>query len=100
MQTRDQHELAKALQHMYSGLERTHGIWTAKKRYILNVHNSEGVQYAEPKLKVMGVEAVKSSTPQVCRDRFKEIFNVILLQGEQATQHFLKEFKKEFYGPK
>jgi len=41
------------------------GIWTAKKRYILNVHNSEGVQYEEPKLKMMGIEAVKSSTPQV-----------------------------------
>ena len=50
------------------------GIWTAKKRYILNVHNSEGVQYAEPKLKIMGIEAIKSSTPEVCRDKFKEIF--------------------------
>ena len=38
------------------------GIWTAKKRYVLNVHNSEGVQYAEPKLKIMGLEVVKSST--------------------------------------
>ena len=42
------------------------GIWTAKKRYILNVHNNEGVQYAEPKIKMMGIEAIKSSTPQVC----------------------------------
>ena len=42
------------------------GIWTAKKRYILNVHDSEGVRYNEPKLKIMGIEAVKSSTPQVC----------------------------------
>ena len=39
------------------------GIWTAKKRYILNVYNSEGVDYDEPKLKIMGIEAVKSSTP-------------------------------------
>lgn len=72
------------------------GIWVAKKRYILNVHNNEGVQYAEPKLKIMGIEAVKSSTPQVCRDKFKEIFRVIIDDGELATQQFLKEFKREF----
>ena len=44
----------------------------------------------------MGVEAVKSSTPQVCRDKFKEIFKIILLEGEQATQQFLREFRKHF----
>ena len=48
------------------------GIWMAKKRYILNVHNNEGVQYAEPKLKMMGIEAIKSSTPSVVRDKMKE----------------------------
>ena len=47
------------------------GIWTAKKRYILNVHNSEGVQYAEPKLKMMGIEAVKSSTPKFVVTRLR-----------------------------
>ena len=72
------------------------GIWVAKKRYILNVHNNEGVQYAQPKLKIMGIEAVKSSTPQVCRDKFKEIFRVIIDEGEEATQKFIKEFKREF----
>ena len=71
-------------------------IWIAKKRYFMQVHDNEGVRYAEPKLKVMGVEAVKSSTPQICRDKFKQIFNVILTKGEQATQHFLREFKIEF----
>jgi len=72
------------------------GIWVAKKRYILNVHNNEGVQYAEPKLKIMGIEAVKSSTPQVCRDKFKEIFRVIIDDGELATQAFLKQFRTDF----
>ena len=48
------------------------GIWTAKKRYILNVHDSEGVRYAEPQLKIMGIEAVKSSTPAPCREKIKE----------------------------
>ena len=48
------------------------GIWTAKKRYILNVHDSEGVRYAEPKLKIMGIEFVKSSTPAPCRQSIKD----------------------------
>ena len=72
------------------------GIWVAKKRYILNVHNNEGVQYATPKLKIMGIEAVKSSTPQICRDKFKEIFRVIIDEGEQATQKFIRDFKRDF----
>ena len=54
------------------------GVWIAKKRYILNVQNNEGVQYTEPKLKMMGVDAVRSSTPQICRDKFKEIFRVVI----------------------
>jgi DNA polymerase elongation subunit (family B) len=72
------------------------GIWTAKKRYILNVHNNEGVQYAQPKLKMMGIEAIKSSTPEVVRNKFKEIFRVIIEGTEQETQKFISEFKAEF----
>jgi DNA polymerase elongation subunit (family B) len=72
------------------------GIWTAKKRYILNVHNSEGVQYSEPKLKIMGIEAIKSSTPQVVRDKFREIFKVIISGNEKDTQEFIRNFKSEF----
>ena len=71
-------------------------IWTAKKRYILNVHNSEGVQFAKPKLKVMGLEMVKSSTPAVIRDKLKESIMVIL-EGNQANLHkFVGEFRKDF----
>lgn len=72
------------------------GIWVAKKRYILNVHNNEGVQYATPKLKMMGIEAVKSSTPQVVRDKFQEIFKVIVNGTENETQEFIRNFKAEF----
>jgi len=73
------------------------GIWTAKKRYILNVYNNEGVQYAEPKLKVMGIEAVKSSTPEVVRNKLKEAFKIVV-QGEEKDLHdFIAEFKDEFY---
>ena len=72
------------------------GIWTAKKRYILNVHNNEGVQYAVPKLKIMGIEAIKSSTPEVVRDKFKKIFQVIISGDEQETQKFISDFRNEF----
>ena len=72
------------------------GIWMAKKRYILNVHNNEGVQYAKPKLKMMGIEAIKSSTPQVVRDKFKDIFRVIIEGTEADTQSFIRKFKSDF----
>ena len=72
------------------------GIWQAKKRYILNVHNSEGVQYAQPKMKIMGIEAVKSSTPEVVRGKFKEAFRLMIDGKKQGTQHFIRDFKKEF----
>lgn len=72
------------------------GIWVAKKHYLLNVHNSEGVQFAEPKLKMMGIEAVKSSTPQVCRDKFKEVFKLIMSSDEETVQKFIADFKKSF----
>lgn len=72
------------------------GIWTAKKRYILNVLNSEGVQFAEPKIKMMGIEAIKSSTPQVVRDKFKDIFRVIIEGTEADTQSFIRKFKSDF----
>ena len=72
------------------------GIWTAKKRYILNVHDSEGVRYKEPKLKMMGIEAVKSSTPQICRDKIKEALYLIMNEDEQSVQKFIKDFQEEF----
>lgn len=71
-------------------------VWTAKKRYIMNVHNSEGVQYAEPKLKIQGIEAVKSSTPMIVRDKFKKAYKIILTSTEDELQKFVKEFYNEF----
>jgi DNA polymerase elongation subunit (family B) len=72
------------------------GIWVAKKRYILNVHNNEGVQYAKPKLKLMGIEAVKSSTPQVVRNKMKEMFHIVVNGTESDTQKFISDFKADF----
>ena len=72
------------------------GIWTAKKRYILNVHDSEGVRYSEPKLKIMGIEAVKSSTPAPCREKIKEALKIIINGDEKMLNTFIQEFREEF----
>ena len=72
------------------------GIWTAKKHYILNVWNNEGVQYEKPKLKMMGIEAVKSSTPSACRASLKKSFDVIMNKSEDNLQTFVSKFREEF----
>jgi len=72
------------------------GVWTAKKRYILNVWNNEGVQYEKPKLKVMGLESVRSSTPELCRDKLKEAYLLIMTKTEADLQKFNKEFRETF----
>jgi DNA polymerase elongation subunit (family B) len=72
------------------------GIWTAKKRYILNVYNSEGVQYAEPHMKVSGLEMIKSSTPAAIREKMKEAIS-IMVNGKQKDIHkFIADFRAEF----
>ena len=72
------------------------GIWTAKKRYMLNAWDIEGVRFAEPKLKVMGIEAVKSSTPGACREKIKECITVIMNESEEAAQDFIADFRDKF----
>ena len=72
------------------------GIWTAKKRYILNVWDSEGVRYKEPKMKIMGVEAVKSSTPAACREKIKEALPIIMNGDEKSLNEFIQDFREDF----
>jgi len=72
------------------------GIWTAKKRYILNVYNNEGVQYNEPQLKVMGLEMIKSSTPSVVRDKMKALIKILVSGTEDDVQSFIAQFREEF----
>ena len=72
------------------------GIWTAKKRYILNVWNSEGVQYTEPKLKMMGIEAVKSSTPAPCRTMIKDGLKLMMNGTEDEVIEYIDKCRKEF----
>ena len=72
------------------------GIWTAKKRYILNVWNSEGVQYSEPKLKMMGIEAVKSSTPAPCRQMIKDGLKIIMSGTEDDVIDYIDRCRNNF----
>jgi DNA polymerase elongation subunit (family B) len=72
------------------------GIWTAKKRYILNVWDSEGVRYEEPKLKMMGIEAVKSSTPAPCRTMIKDALKIMMNGTEDEVIDFIEKSRKEF----
>jgi len=71
-------------------------IWTGKKHYIMNVYDSEGVRYEEPKLKMMGIESVRSSTPGVVRKAIKEALDVLMKDGEMALREYVNDFEKRF----
>ena len=71
------------------------GIWTAKKRYILNVWDNEGVRYNSPDLKMMGIEAVKSSTPAPCRTYIKECLEIIMSGTEEDLINYIEEKRNE-----
>ena len=72
------------------------GIWTAKKRYILNVWDSEGVRYEQPKLKVMGIESVKSSTPSSCRNMLKDAFKIMMSGTEDDVIDYIDGCRQKF----
>jgi DNA polymerase elongation subunit (family B) len=72
------------------------GIWTAKKRYIMNVWDSEGVRYSEPKLKIMGIEAVKSSTPAPCRKMIKDALKLMMSGTEDDVIKFIQKCRVDF----
>ena len=71
-------------------------LWTAKKRYIMNVYDAEGVRYEKPQLKVMGIESVRSSTPAACKERMKGIFDIIMNGTEEDAINYIDEFREEF----
>jgi DNA polymerase elongation subunit (family B) len=72
------------------------GIWRGKKMYILNAWNVEGVQYDKPKLKLSGIEAVRSSTPHACRENIKKALSIIMNEDQASLQKFIEEFRNEF----
>jgi len=71
------------------------GIWTAKKRYILNVWDSEGVRYKEPKMKIMGLETARSSVPQYFRDKLYAAFKIIVGKTNDELISFIDEVRAE-----
>jgi DNA polymerase elongation subunit (family B) len=89
------HAYAQKMQMKREGLS-DKGIWTAKKRYILNVYNNEGVQYNEPKMKVMGLEMIKSSTPSAIREKMKEAIKLMVNGTQDDIHKFIGDFRKEF----
>jgi DNA polymerase elongation subunit (family B) len=89
------HAYSQKMQMKREGLS-DKGIWTAKKRYILNVYNNEGVQYKEPQIKVMGLEMVKSSTPAAIREKMKEVIQLMMKGTETDVQEFILNFREQF----
>jgi DNA polymerase elongation subunit (family B) len=73
------------------------GFWTGKKHYALNVHDSEGTRFETAKLKIMGLDTVKSSTPAICRDAQRKAIELILTADEKAVQKFVRDFKDKYY---
>ena len=71
------------------------GIWTAKKRYILNVWDSEGVRYKEPKMKIMGLETARSSTPAYFRDKLYAAFRIIICKTNDELINFINVVRTE-----
>ena len=71
-------------------------IWTAKKRYMLHVLDDEGIRLTKPKMKIMGIEAVKSSTPEVCRGKIKEAIDMMMTKDNDTLIKFVADFREEF----
>lgn len=71
-------------------------IWTAKKRYIINAYDKEGIRYSQPKIEITGLEAIKSSTPTACRKKIKDTLPIILFKSEKEIKQYVEEFRKEF----
>lgn len=72
------------------------GIWTAKKRYMLNVWDSEGVRYENPKMKIMGIETARSSTPLIVREKLKTAIAIVLREDNDRLIDFIEDFRREF----
>jgi len=72
------------------------GLWTAKKRYILSVYNNEGVSFKEPKIKITGLESVRSSTPDIVKEKIEKAISIIMSDNQNELHKFILNFQKEF----
>jgi len=73
------------------------GLWRKKKNYAILVWDSEGTRYTKPKLKIVGIQAVRSDSPEVCRKKIKEGLELMFSQGEEAVQKMVADFRKEYW---
>ena len=71
-------------------------IWTGKKHYIINVHDSEGVRFEKPKIKVKGLESVKSSTPAIVRKKLADAYKILMNDTEDDMIAFVESFRNQF----
>lgn len=71
-------------------------IWTGAKRYIMNVWNNEGVAFKEAKFKMVGIEAVRSSTPTICRGAIEEAAKIVLTNDQEALFGYIERFREKF----
>ena len=71
-------------------------ILVAKKKYIMSVMDAEGVRYTKPDLELMGIESVKTSTPQFCRDKIETAIEEILYKSNDDLISYLNKTKSEF----
>jgi len=71
-------------------------VWRAKKNYILNVWDDEGIRYKEAKIKMKGIEAIRASTPVVCREAIKKCIKILMNEEEKDLQDFIIDFKTKF----
>lgn len=75
----------------------TTGIWTAKKRYMMNVTNKDNIDYsADPILEIKGIESVRTTTPEICRKKIEECIKLILREDESVVEDFINNFEIEF----
>lgn len=72
------------------------GVWTAKKRYMLSVWDTEGVRYKTPKFKIMGMETARSSTPAYVRKALKTAIETVLVGDEATLQKFVIQTERDF----
>lgn len=73
------------------------GLWTAKKRYILQALDEDGFRLEEPTIKVKGIESVKSSTPEICRGWFTKLFKTILNEPESQVREEFRKYRDMFF---
>lgn len=73
-------------------------IWTGKKHYAMNVWDKEGTRYNEPKMKIMGLEAVKSSTALAAREGIKGAIKCMFSNSQSDLFDFVDKFYFKFAG--